>query len=665
MKKLIPLVIGAAIASVPVFALAQSMPAWKSYMQTGNTANIVPSAGTDNSVAAWLAKKVDTTNGQLQNPSIQGGSVSGMDVSAAIVNGDNNTLASYLASKPSRPRYIFFGGADNLYLAANLAPTLINSGKVGLYQHTNGMAGLSSDQRAALQATFAPTGSSIVTGGGDAMAELGIEATTPSPYTPGTLAFHGGKFPREANANTDCNGTWTTAAGVVLQNYCTTSNLANIKVAIDSGIQNGLANFALVETPNGQTQSLSEPFATSDYWANVRAAALYGGALAIDCPPSFALWQGTPFLNMLVQQIQWARANNLRVTVILSPWSSKGDGQPDTDIWNNTARYIDYLIRNGGVPTSYVVETYCGCTTVNPLTGSSDLSTSMDHLVAYLETAPVAPPGTANPQSPVVGAASEADAFTPISLRKTVDSANTSPTYEQVLGDLNRPDNIANVIGSLGYQSADNVQIVAGQIGYRIGSTSKLDIFLSSSSSFVSQIPLTLSGSKAGNPEIGVITDDYWVHIFDPYEASLAEVGIALGPDENAPTIVNDGSNGMIIMGSLHIASGGAAIFQNNWTMASSNILFSGTGTNGIQFQNSDNSASTWINGDGSGNVALGNSAWIKTNGTFQVASYSTAQVKAITNPADGEIVNDSELHQPVIFENGSWYPIQLGTALQ
>lgn len=61
MKKLIPLVIGAAITSVPVSALAQSMPAWKSYMQTGNISDIVPSAGTSDSVAAWLAKKVDVT----------------------------------------------------------------------------------------------------------------------------------------------------------------------------------------------------------------------------------------------------------------------------------------------------------------------------------------------------------------------------------------------------------------------------------------------------------------------------------------------------------------------------------------------------------------------------------------------------------------------------
>lgn len=47
----------------PIPALAQTAPSWKSYMATGNTADIVPSTGTSNSVSAWLAKKVDITNG--------------------------------------------------------------------------------------------------------------------------------------------------------------------------------------------------------------------------------------------------------------------------------------------------------------------------------------------------------------------------------------------------------------------------------------------------------------------------------------------------------------------------------------------------------------------------------------------------------------------------
>ncbi|KXV51710.1 hypothetical protein AD945_00015, partial [Gluconobacter albidus] len=51
-------------------AFGQSMPAWKSYAQTGNPKDIVPSAGSDVSVAAWLGKKADTQNGRLQNPVI-------------------------------------------------------------------------------------------------------------------------------------------------------------------------------------------------------------------------------------------------------------------------------------------------------------------------------------------------------------------------------------------------------------------------------------------------------------------------------------------------------------------------------------------------------------------------------------------------------------------
>ncbi|MBV1833097.1 hypothetical protein [Novacetimonas pomaceti] len=80
-----------AILMAPVAAHAQSMPAWKSYTQTGNPANIVPSAGTTDSVAAWIAKKVDTssgtsTNQALTTPAITGGTSTGQTLNSATVN---------------------------------------------------------------------------------------------------------------------------------------------------------------------------------------------------------------------------------------------------------------------------------------------------------------------------------------------------------------------------------------------------------------------------------------------------------------------------------------------------------------------------------------------------------------------------------------------------
>ena len=57
----------------PTIAFSQSIPDWKSYQSTGNPADMVRSAGTADSVAAWLGKKVDVTDGTLTNPTLTGG----------------------------------------------------------------------------------------------------------------------------------------------------------------------------------------------------------------------------------------------------------------------------------------------------------------------------------------------------------------------------------------------------------------------------------------------------------------------------------------------------------------------------------------------------------------------------------------------------------------
>ncbi|WP_215763275.1 hypothetical protein [Acetobacter sp. P1H12_c] len=66
------------------------------------------------------------------------------------------------------------------------------------------------------------------------------------------------------------------------------------------------------------------------------------------------------------------------------------------------------------------------------------------------------------------------------------------------------------------------------------------------------------------------------------------------------------------------------------------------------------------------GNVVLDAS----DNGTVQfsrgitLGSLSTAAILALSSVSDGYVVNDSDLNQPVIYEHGKWYPIQLGAAL-
>lgn len=58
---------------LPEIAFSQSIPDWKSYQSTGNPADMVRSAGTPDSVAAWMGKKVDVENGNLDSPTLTGG----------------------------------------------------------------------------------------------------------------------------------------------------------------------------------------------------------------------------------------------------------------------------------------------------------------------------------------------------------------------------------------------------------------------------------------------------------------------------------------------------------------------------------------------------------------------------------------------------------------
>jgi len=63
------------------------------------------------------------------------------------------------------------------------------------------------------------------------------------------------------------------------------------------------------------------------------------------------------------------------------------------------------------------------------------------------------------------------------------------------------------------------------------------------------------------------------------------------------------------------------------------------------------------------GNFTLG--GMIAAGSAFALPSQSRATILARTDGREGLIVNDGDDHVPVIYENGHWYPMQLGAALQ
>ncbi len=94
MKKL--LLASVALVSIGTASAAtfpsNTTPAWKSYMATGNTADIVSSP----TVAAAIGGKVDATNGQslnqtLQSPTITGGTLSGTSIASVNLSASTST----------------------------------------------------------------------------------------------------------------------------------------------------------------------------------------------------------------------------------------------------------------------------------------------------------------------------------------------------------------------------------------------------------------------------------------------------------------------------------------------------------------------------------------------------------------------------------------------
>ena len=128
----------------------------------------------------------------------------------------------------------------------------------------------------------------------------------------------------------DGSGTYVATAddkfpGKTYPAYLSDVNLVSLKSSIDAAGAAGAKNVAVFMTPNGGKEDLDDPFATSDYWANVRAAALYGGGMALDTPPSYFYGRSGTITGpglygpMIVQMIKWCNQNHIRSSLTLSP----------------------------------------------------------------------------------------------------------------------------------------------------------------------------------------------------------------------------------------------------------------------------------------------------------------------------------------------------------
>lgn len=136
------------------------------------------------------------------------------------------------------------------------------------------------------------------------------------------------------------------------------TELASWEGYVDNARSVGILNVAPIYSDSNYALDLTQPFATSPWFANVRAAALYGGGLSFDLPPDYwfnRTWDD--YQQNVIEQIRWATANGLRSSVIISADSYKGY---NANFASQTLQLLQQLKAEDALPSQIVVENYSG-----------------------------------------------------------------------------------------------------------------------------------------------------------------------------------------------------------------------------------------------------------------------------------------------------------------
>ena len=300
---------------------------------------------------------------------------------AALLGG--YSAASANANGPE-DKTVFIGSVGPGYATLAdpaVSAAMLKTGRIGLYQHANGNAGLTIAQRSALWATW--NGQDTTADG--TVAEVGGSAIE----APGYLQFFGGRYPAEVNMNAlasdDGMESYSSTAGEtepghVYGDYVSAAGLARLERQICGAVRHGAHSVAVVMTPNGGGEDLADGFAASPFWANVRMAALFGGGIGLDVPPTYWVLRGAGYQAQVARMVAWANANGLRSSLIVSPYAEKPDAAGhsgacgyDPAFMQNTRRLVADLANAGALPTQWAVENYGaagpGCGSENDVAG--------------------------------------------------------------------------------------------------------------------------------------------------------------------------------------------------------------------------------------------------------------------------------------------------------
>ncbi len=281
-----------------------------------------------------------------------GGPITGTVAQAAGQPAAVPTL-SWLRYKTAPNVPVFVGGSRNMAVLGTVANEAqeLATGRIGLYQHQAGMqvlAGVSGGD-AAVAGAFA--------GAGGGVAELSLPIRSGAyNHTDAFNFFNGssspwvtqysgvGFTPRVANMN----GMDTTGA---------TDTLANWQDYLALAQAAGVQSLAVFGDPNGASPVYDF---TNSYWNYYKSVAQAVGGVALDMPPGLFWSSSQAYRNHAIQKIQWATANGLRSSVVLSPFN---DG---LNFLSDAKRMVAFLKANEALPTEWVVETYDDPTATTP-----------------------------------------------------------------------------------------------------------------------------------------------------------------------------------------------------------------------------------------------------------------------------------------------------------
>ena len=417
------------------------------------------------------------------------GDISGQHVTSG---GASYPVPSWLSASRAPDKNVFIGGVGPNFCAGmgNAAGVsqMLALGNIGVYEHANGISVCTPAKRSTIWNTWAPTGINS-NGMGQMVGEVGGFSPIPPVYT----GYFGGSYPNEVNMNIltnsgDGTGSYTAGSGdaspgTVYTGYTSASDLATMETAINAAIGAGARNVAIFMSPNGGGEDLVDPFATAPYWANVRAAALYGGGIALDVPPNYFLQRTAPYQAMIAQMVKWAVAQGLRVSLTVSPYAVAADSAGNTGgcgydptMLEATMQLVAYLKAAGAMPTQWIVEAYGLVSTTPPCGTENDIATdataeSLNAVALYLaRTTVTALPGTVPPGAPGGSADSGQQSSTTPLPRVATSLSNAR------VGPLRLAD-IAGA-GTMAAQDSSDVQITGGVVNNVAIQTTKIPLFL-------------------------------------------------------------------------------------------------------------------------------------------------------------------------------------------